>query len=367
MLNAIKQGIDPLEKMVSRIGSELPPLRLAIDFMGFNRPQDRFAAYVEKVREVFRRHWPAIHVGELVGSGGFSDVFRATSDYDGVADFAIKILKPELLNVRKGRQYVPAEEEMRIKDVKKRFTNESYVQWSLSQSLSPSVAKSVVKVYDHGEFDSRSRFRFILMEWMRSTLRAYINDPANFANTPQQLGYKTALMIKIGAIIGNVHREGIIHRDIKPENILFTVCPENGPAQGADAADCPEVKLGDFGTVRWIRSYTSKYDAIIIGSQFYMSPEQVFAPDHIDPRADIYSFGIVCYELLFGAHPKNISRDTKNLVERLALEPPAPRMPPPDCGPLYDIIMKCMTDRRDRYQFMDQVLVEMKDFQGRMR
>jgi serine/threonine protein kinase len=363
-----------MDLLVGKIGNRISRNPFRITMQVFSRPTggNILNRQFDRIRETFKRHTPPIIIGEHIGSGGFADVFKATSSYDDVTDFAIKILRSDLLTVRKGQDYDPQEEEMRVKDMKKRFTNESYVQWDLSKSLSDTVSRSVVKVFDFGEFDSKHNFRFILMEQMGKTLRHFLNDKNNMAESWDMLLFKTRLMLTIAEIISNVHTEGIFHRDIKPENILF---PRNYETPTVGNADFwrkgseinIDLKLADFGTVRWMKSYTAKYDAVIIGSQFYMSPEQIYNPETIDVRTDIYSFGIVCYELLYGSHPKNINKNTTNVLLKLAREKPIAKTPPKGFEGLNDIIVKCLGEINDRYQSLEQVVTELRAFWDQVR
>ena len=128
-----------MDSLVERIGSI--PFRLTMKV--FSRPSDArtLARHFDRIRAIFRKHTPSILIGDHIGSGGFADVFKAESGYDGVSDFAIKVLRSDLLTVRLDPGVGRAEEEMRVKEMKKRFTNESYVQWDLSKSLD---RKSVV-------------------------------------------------------------------------------------------------------------------------------------------------------------------------------------------------------------------------------
>jgi serine/threonine protein kinase len=339
----------------------------------FSRPSDAKALerYFDRLRATFKKHTPSIVVGDHIGSGGFADVFKATSSYDGVTDFAIKILRSDLLTIGKQNGNDPQEEEMRVKEMKKRFTNESYVQWDLSKSLSDTVSRSVVKVFDFGEFDHTNSFRFILMEQMGATLRGFLTDKRYMVDSPDMLLFKTRLMLTIAEMISNVHTEGIFHRDIKPENILFPrtfTLPDLGaddPGRRSSAKKI-EVKLADFGTVRWVKSYGSKFDGVIIGSQYYMSPEQIYNQENLDQRTDIYSFGVVCYELLYGAHPKSISRNTTNVLSKLAREEPTVRTPPRGFEELSEIIVKCMGSIRERYQSMEHVVTDLRTFYERV-
>lgn len=363
LITSIKKSKNSFDNLVSRIGHKLP-IRMQIDRSLKILDKKAFQAKIIRIRKTFKKHKPPIFVEDHIGSGGFADVFKATSNYDGITEFAIKILKNELLEIRKGSMFDPSDEEMRTKDLKKRFINESYVQWSLSKSLSDKTAESVVKVYDHGEFDSKNDFRFILMERMGSTLRDYIKTNAEVKNNNRVLRYKLQLVLDIAEIIYNVHNEGIFHRDIKPENILFT---KEAVDLSLSNVTKKNVKLADFGTVRWIKSYTNKYDGIIIGSQCYMSPEQIYDPENLDLRTDIYSFGLVCYELLYGVHPKNINEDTKNFLVKIAREKPIPRKPPKNFESLNDIIFKCMNDIETRYQSMRDVVSDLRAFSDSLK
>ena len=322
-------------------------------------PRD-FTEDVRRIKQVFRRHHPPIVVGDYLGSGGFSDVFAASSDYDGYKDFVLKVLRTELLLPRKGGPHDPHAEEMRVKDIKKRFTTESYVQWSLCQHLSDRVSQTVVRVFDHGEFDSKYRFRFILMERMGSTLRDLLNGSGPSPDAIM-LRRKVHIMAQMAQLIFNVHQEGIIHRDIKPENVFFT---RDYDLKGQKPPTEAQLRLGDFGTVRWVRTYSRKFDGVIIGTQWYLSPEQIMSPEAIDTRTDIYSFGVVCYELLYGSHPKNVKSGTRHVLEKLAWAKPEPQTPPMGCEALHDIIFKCLNDLGTRYQSMAEVV---RDLRGVVR
>jgi eukaryotic-like serine/threonine-protein kinase len=344
------------------------PLKLTFDSILWTSAQTRKKNRIERLKATFKRHQPPILIGDFIGSGGFAEVYKAVSNYNGVTKFAIKILRTDLLGTRKGSGKNSAIEEMRIKDIKKRFTNESYVQWDLSQSLSERVSQSVVRVFDHGEFDNHHHYRFILMERMGSTLRDFMVDEINSKNSVELNIYKAMLMTKIADLIHNIHSEGIIHRDIKPENIFFcrddeTAAPISNRSTRRKYDLAIRVKLGDFGTVRWVRTYSNRFDGVIIGSQWYLSPEQILSPDRLDIRTDIYSFGIICYELLFNTFPKIVNPKTDNILEKLVHANPVQRTPPPKFEPLSEIIFKCLEkDLEKRYQSMEEVVRDLRLF-----
>ncbi|MBD3359023.1 MAG: protein kinase [Chitinivibrionales bacterium] len=365
MINtAIRKSQRQFDNIVAGLGRRFTMHESAVEMVR-SPDRGRLLRVSDRIRRTFARHNPPIYVGRHVGTGGFADVFLAESSYEDETRFAVKVLRSDLLRLSPAEDR--REEEMRIKEVKRRFSNEAYIQWHLSKSLSERVARGVVKVYDHGEFDTEEEFRFILMERMGLTLRVFLSDPANFGADPDLLLYKTVLMTKIADIVSNVHKEGVFHRDIKPENILFPIIPvgEETAATDTPAKRCArqiQVKLADFGTVRWVRSHNDSFDGAIIGSQFYMSPEQIFHPRRLDPRTDIYSFGLVCYELLHGVHAKEIDKRTAEPIDVVARKQPVRLRAPEGFEPLNDIIMTCLAELEDRYRTMDEVVGALRAF-----
>jgi serine/threonine-protein kinase len=107
---------------------------------------------------------------------------------------------------------------------------------------------------------------------------------------------------------------------------------------------------------------------VIIGSQWYLSPEQFFDPEHVDTRTDIFSFGVVCYEILYGAHPKNVNADTgtKSLLQKLAWAKPQRRTPPKGFEELNEIIFACMQNLDRRYQTMVEVVRDLRHFSRKL-
>lgn len=130
----------------------------------------------------------------------------------------------------------------------------------------------------------------------------------------------------------------------------------------------PSIVIGDHigtGGFADVFKATSSYDGVIIGSQFYMSPEQIYNPENLDQRTDIYSFGVVCYELLYGVHPKSINKNATNVLLKLAREKPIVRTPPRGFEELNEIVMKCMGGIRERYQSMEHVVTDLRTFYER--
>ncbi|HEX6576595.1 MAG TPA: serine/threonine-protein kinase, partial [Gemmatimonadaceae bacterium] len=146
------------------------------------------------------------------------------------------------------------------------------------------------------------------------------------------------ILREVASAIAYAHKNGIVHRDIKPDNVLLS----------------DEFALvTDFGVAKAIRASTVKDDAptvttagVAIGTPAYMSPEQALADPHVDHRSDIYSFGILAYEMLSGSTPFS-GRPTQAMMAAHALEPPEPiRKRRPNVAPwIADLVMRCLEKR----------------------
>ena len=197
-------------------------------------------------------------IQEIIGVGGMSVVYKA---YDNIDDriVAVKILKEEFLN---------------NDDFKRRFKNESKAIALLSH-------ENIVKVYD---VNFGEKLQYIVMEYIDGiTLKEFINKQGSIT-------WNDALffMTQILRAVQHAHDKGIVHRDIKPQNIILL---PNG-----------NLKVTDFGIARFSRSDTKTLTEQAIGSVHYISPEQAKG-EYTDEKADIYSIGVVLYEMLSGKVP----------------------------------------------------------------
>lgn len=257
-------------------------------------------------------------VQEIIGVGGMSVVYKA---YDNVDDrtVAVKILKDEFLN---------------NEEFKRRFKNESKAIALLSH-------ENIVKVYD---VNFGEKLQYIVMEYIDGiTLKEYINKQ-------NSISWNDALffMTQILRAVQHAHDKGIVHRDIKPQNIILL---PNG-----------NIKVTDFGIARFSRSDTKTLTEQAIGSVHYIAPEQAKG-EVTDEKADIYSIGVVLYEMLAGKVPF----DSENAVSVALMQVQANAQKLTQINPdipkgLEQICVHAMQKNpRDRYQTATEMLLDIEE------
>ena len=258
-------------------------------------------------------------IQEVIGVGGMAVVYKA---YDSIDDriVAIKILKDEYL----------ANEEFR-----RRFKNESKAIAVLSHP-------NIVKVLNVNYGD---KLQYIVMEYVEGiTLKEYIEQQG-------RLGIKETVhfTMQILRALQHAHDKGIVHRDIKPQNIMLL---SNG-----------NIKVTDFGIARFSYSDTKTMTDSAIGSVHYISPEQARG-DATDDRADIYSVGVVMYEMLTGQLPFQSENSVSVALMQLQSDPKRPRELNSSIPiGLEQIVMHAMQkNANDRYQSAAEMLLDIEEF-----
>lgn len=252
---------------------------------------------------------------DKIGAGGMSDVYKAR-DTKLAKEVAIKVLKQEF-----------AED---VNFVTK-FRSEAQAAAGLEH-------QNIVNVYDVG---SENGMYYIVMEYIEGiTLKTYIEKKG-------QLNFKEAvsIAIQVGRGIEAAHNKGIIHRDIKPQNIIIST-------EG-------KVKVTDFGIARATSSNTIHAD--VMGSVHYASPEQA-RNGYVDGKSDIYSLGIVMYEMVTGRVPFDGDTTVSVALQHLQEEIVTPSAYASDLPiSLEKIILKCTMKSPDRrYASMDELLLDLK-------
>jgi serine/threonine-protein kinase len=237
-----------------------------------------------------------------------ADVFRAL-DLDTSAYVALKILRTALED----------------SSAHQRFAREAEVQ---SRMRHPNIAALLATgVTDHHE-------PYLVMELLRGkTLRGVIKQDGRVEPRRASSYVWQALQG-----LSHVHDAGVLHRDLKPANIMLE--PSGGPAD--------RVVLIDFGFAAVEGSAKLTQQGAIVGSLTYMAPERMRG-EQIDQRSDLYSIGVIFYELLAGTPPFT-SQDDLDLVEMHLRDDPPPLDPSSVPGVLIPIVMHCLAKHpNDRY------------------
>ena len=258
-------------------------------------------------------------IHELIGVGGMAVVYRA---YDTIDDrtVAIKILKDEFLG---NEEFI------------RRFKNESKAIAVLSHP-------NIVKVYDVSFGD---RIQYIVMEYIDGiTLKEYLDQQ-------KEIKWKEAIhfTVQILRALQHAHEKGVIHRDIKPQNIMLL---QDGT-----------IKVTDFGIARFSRKETRTMTDKAIGSVHYIAPEQARG-DVTDEKADIYSVGVMLYEMITGQLPFEADNAVSVAIMQLQNDP----RPPKDINPaipdgLEEITLRAMQKNPgQRYQSAAEMLRDIEQF-----
>lgn len=256
-------------------------------------------------------------VGEAIGHGGMADVYLGTDTRLG-RQVAVKLLHPDLADD-------PA--------FRARFRREAHDAAKMAHP-------TVVRVFDAGEesvvdADGTERFvPFIVMEFVDGRL---LRDIIADGPVPQEQAAKIVEQVLVA--LEYSHRAGVIHRDIKPGNIMVT--------------RAGQVKVMDFGIARAVSDSASTLaeTSQVIGTAQYFSPEQAKG-DPIDARTDLYSTGIVLFELLTGRPPFEGDNPVAIAYQHINAEPPMPSRLVPAIAPAFDLVIaKALAkDPARRYQ-----------------
>ncbi len=219
-------------------------------------------------------------VRSRVARGGMATVYTA-ADERLERTVALKIIHPTQANARRlaGPAQVPAHDDPHFLD---RFTDEA-------KTIARLTHPNVVAVYDQGTHDG---LPYLVMEYVRGrTLRELLADRRRLA--PAEA---LAILEQMLAAVAAAHRAGLVHRDIKPENVLVAEPPGGGSL--VDAV----VKVADFGLARAVEASADEHGGPLLATVAYVAPELV-TNGHADPRTDVYSAGIVLFEMLTGRVP----------------------------------------------------------------
>lgn len=239
-------------------------------------------------------------IERLFKKGGMSYLYLAThpTTHDPII---IKVLHEEL----QGNS-----------DIVRRFLNEAHILQLIDHP-------NIVKLYERGEWHGKP---FLAMEYVEGeSLHTYLK------HSPLTIKRTLEVLLEIAYALCHLHANGIVHRDLKPENIILS-------SRGG-------VKLIDFGVARMLATPAERAPSPLVGTPVYMSPEQHYEPEAVSFPSDIYSLGIIAYELILG----KLSHGQIHL----ALIPKG----------LQKILSKAMQPRRaDRYQDVVDFISDLSDY-----
>ena len=257
-------------------------------------------------------------IQEQIGVGGMAIVYRAIDEKLDI-EVTIKVLKEDYIN---DEEFI------------KRFSTEARAAARLSNS-------NIVNVYDVG---NDGNIHYIVMEYIDGfTLKELISSKAPFTDEEA-----VGIGLQIGAALEHAHKNGIVHRDIKPENILITKSGNIGT-----------IKVTDFGIAKATTSKTSPID--FMGSVHYFSPEQAKG-ENVDTRSDIYSLGIVLFEMVTGQLP--FTGETAVALAMKHLKEPIPDIKainPNVSDKLVSVIKKATCkEPKNRYQTIAELVKDLK-------
>jgi serine/threonine protein kinase/tetratricopeptide (TPR) repeat protein len=259
---------------------------------------------------------------QTIGEGGMGAVYKA-EDRELGRTVALKVIRPELAS---------------NPDILQRFKQEILLASKVTD-------RNIIRIYDLGDAEG---VKFITMEFVEG------NDLRHLLHGQGKLPVAEAVDIMEQVVSGlrAAHRMGIIHRDLKPGNIM----------RAADG----RVLVMDFGLARSLQGDGMTRTGTMLGTMEYMSPEQAQAKE-LDARSDIFTVGLILYELLTGIMPYQAESAIASLLKRTQQRAiPVSDIDKNVPGALSNIVSKCLErDPALRYQSSDDLLADLRAWQGK--
>ena len=280
-----------------------PPLEQILDdHLGFS-PGDMFG--------------PRYRIIEEIGRGGMGRVYKA-KDQELDITVALKMIRSAYSSNPRFIQ---------------RFREETLLSRSISH-------ENVIRIHDIGDVDE---IKFISMDYIKG------HDLKELILTSGTLSIQTAISItkQICEGLKAAHQKNIIHLDLKPRNVMLD-------SKG-------KVYIMDFGVARFLGAHEAVQEKKLIGTPAYISPEQAKS-EEVDKRSDIYSLGIILFEMLTGKRPFEADTLDDYVDMHIRKKPPCPSDIRPQIPPFLDnIVLKCLNkDKNKRYQNVEELLEDLK-------
>ena len=270
--------------------------------------------------------WGDWEIGGLLGEGGMGAVYRALQR-SLKRRVALKVLSPNLAADNRLLQ---------------RFEQEARISSTLS-------SPNIVHVYAAGEWDGN---HFFAMEFVEGTDLYDIIKARKDENRPFKPEEAADYILQAARGLSEAGKYGIVHRDIKPPNLMVT-------KQGL-------VKIADFGIVKVLGESQLTMEGQAVGTPSYVSPEQGRGEATVDQRSDLYSLGVVFYELLCGRKPFDGSTPNALIYQHCFEEPPLPKSLNPDISDEYQaVVLRCLQKKiENRYQDADALVKDLEDIRN---
>jgi len=254
---------------------------------------------------------------EEVGRGGMGTAYKAEDKELGTT-VVLKMIRPDLAS---------------RPDMVEQFKKETLLGRAVSH-------ENVVRIHDLGEVD---KIKYISMDYIKG------ENLSELIQTSGTLTLATCLNItwQIGQALKAAHRKGIVHRDLKPSNVMID--------------NSGRVFVTDFGLAKSVAVPKGHPDRRLVGTPKYFSPEQARG-EELDQRSDIYSLGVMMYEMVTGVPPFDADTMEGYAHMHISQRPSPPskinRALPPSCE---KIILKCLEKRKeDRYQSVEELLLDLE-------
>jgi tetratricopeptide (TPR) repeat protein/predicted Ser/Thr protein kinase len=259
---------------------------------------------------------------QLLGEGGMGAVYKA-KDLELDRLVALKVIRPELAV---------------HEEILARFKQELILARKITQ-------KNVIRIFDLGEADG---VKFITMEFIEG------KDLASLIKEEGRLSFERCadVMFQVCTALDAAHSEGVVHRDLKPQNIMME---KSG-----------RVIVMDFGIARTMEQGAGMtHTGTLIGTPDYMSPEQVMG-EHVDARSDLFTLGVIFYQLLVGQLPYKADTMQAAMFKRTKETPRPPAEVDPNVPALLsDLTVKCMQmDPAKRYQSALEIQGDIASWRG---
>src|ERR1700722_8528265 len=257
----------------------------------------------------------------LLGEGGMGAVYKAR-DVELSRIVALKVIRPDLA---------------RNRAILDRFKQELILATQVTH-------RNVVRIYDLGEAEG---IKFITMEYVEGEDLAAVLHQRTKLPPPEAVG----IIDQVCRALEAAHRVGVIHRDLKPQNIM---CEKSG-----------RILVMDFGLAKTLEGERMTQTGAMVGTMEYMSPEQALA-GNLDQRSDIFSLGLIFYELLTGATPFRAESALASLIKRTQERVvPVSELDSSVPSELSQIVGRCLErDVSLRYQTASELLADLELWQG---